>query len=145
MSPEIAFAQFGINGPLTIGPEITIQGQDVQITGEDYASGDGQDTVINQGLISFTGSFNIGTNSFENQGTIRTTDGGTMATPGDFDNSGTLTLEPSQFNVGGTYIQESTGVLNIGIGGPSPGSQLGQIDVKGATDLDGTLHVDITK
>lgn len=148
-------------GSLTIGSGITIEGPLVEIRGKDTASGNGaHDTIINKGTLSAP-ALNITMDRVENQGSIRAWAGGLNSNlfplgptlpPGDFINSGRLTLYPANssgwFDLKGLYTQESAGILEIVIDGPKPGTSFsmagvdfGQLIVRGTAGLDGTLVV----
>ena len=43
--------------------------------------------------------------------------------------------------IGGSYAQGSTGVLNVVINGPTPGTQYSQIKITNGATLDGTLNI----
>ena len=76
-------------------------------------------------------------------GTLEILNGGSFTTAGNFDNRGTVDLEPGSLNVAGTYTQESSGSLDVGIGGDLAGSLFGQIEVKSQAALAGTLSVSV--
>jgi hypothetical protein len=44
-------------------------------------------------------------------------------------------------NINGNYTQTSTGILDIDIGGPTPGSQYDQLLITGTAILDGTVNI----
>ena len=131
---------------LTIGPDITVSGQGVNLTAGDFS---GDDTIINLGQITSGSPITIDAYAFENQGTVDAdgggsftgTGGGSYTTVGDFDNAGVLSLAPGAFTINGDYTQESTGTLDIGIGGYTAGTDYGQLNVTGAASLDGTLNI----
>ncbi len=74
--------------------------------------------------------------------------GGTLTGTGTINasvlNAGTIDLSPGLLNMTGNYTQTSTGVLDIGVGGPGPGSQFGQLNVSGQATLNGGLDVNLT-
>jgi hypothetical protein len=45
--------------------------------------------------------------------------------------------------VGGNYTEEGTGLLNVNISGPMPGSGYGELAVVGTVSLGGTLDLDV--
>ena len=79
-----------------------------------------------------------------NQGTIHALNGGRFSVnAGAFVNAGQLTPgnPPKVLNVNGTYTQLVAGVLNIHIGGTTPGTEFSQIKTTGKVGLDGTLNL----
>jgi hypothetical protein len=80
-----------------------------------------------------------------NQGTIAGLNGGRFDTySGIFINAGQLTPgNPPQLMTinGGTFTQQVTGVLNMHIGGTTPGTGYTQIKSTGGVGLDGTLNL----
>jgi T5SS/PEP-CTERM-associated repeat protein/autotransporter-associated beta strand protein len=66
-------------------------------------------------------------------GGITINSGGTLA-PGH---------SPGILTVNGNYVQKSGGVLNVEIGGPTPGSGFDQVAVSGSATVDGTLNLSL--
>ena len=50
---------------------------------------------------------------------------------------------PGTLTIQGNYVQESTGILNIGIVGDKPTSSNGLLAISGTASLDGTLNVSL--
>ncbi len=70
--------------------------------------------------------------------------GGTSFTSaGNLDNAGTIDLAPGTLNVAGTYTQESAGAYDVAIGGTTPGSSYGQLNVSQSASLNGSLSVNL--
>jgi hypothetical protein len=90
------------------------------------------DGSLKAGLINIQAGNVFGTNtlrsSVQSSGTI---------TPGD---SSTLT---GLLAITGAYTQNSTGNLNISIGGLTAGTQFGQLNVASTTTLNGTLNISL--
>jgi autotransporter-associated beta strand protein len=63
---------------------------------------------------------------------------------GSISNSGTLTVGPTNtVAVGGTFIQASTGTLDVQLGGAPSTTNFGLVNISGAATLAGTLKADI--
>ncbi|HQU43588.1 MAG TPA: CARDB domain-containing protein, partial [Pirellulales bacterium] len=77
-----------------------------------------------------------------NSGTLALTNGASLSTPGDFSNSGTLTLG-SVLTVGGNFTQTSAGTLNEQIGGSPSSGNFGQIAASGSATLAGNFNVSL--
>ena len=76
-------------------------------------------------------------------GSLEVQVGGSLTTAGNLDNAGTIDLAPGALNVTGSYTQETTGALDIGVGGLAAGSQFGQLNVSGPASLNGVLDVSL--
>ena len=99
-------------------------------------------TVILQGSGSnFTGLSSL--TSITTTGTLELENGATFTISGDLDNAGTIDLAAGTLNVPGNYTQESTGTYAVGIGGVTPGSLYGQLNVTMSTTLNGDLNVSL--
>jgi hypothetical protein len=129
---------------LTIAAGITIHGQTGAVGFLNGFGGGSNVAVINQGTVASDsgGTFTLrADNGWQNTGSIQAVSGGTLVTIGLTLNSGTIFA-----NVGSTIIisgdlnEDSTGVLGVAIAGTSA-SQMGQITVSGATNLNGALAV----
>jgi autotransporter-associated beta strand protein len=115
---------------------------------------DGPDSAIidensNDALASLTvntGHLTIENGSSEalagfsmNIGTFTTVNDSAVAPAGDFTNRGMLVLgQSSLFTLGGNFTQENTGILEVHLAGDS---QIGQLQINGQENLDGTLAV----
>jgi len=73
--------------------------------------------------------------------------GGTLTGAGTINasvlNEGTIALNPGILNITGNYTQAATGALDVGVGGLSPGSQFGQLNVTGQAALNGALNISL--
>ena len=78
-------------------------------------------TVNNGGTLGGSGAV----------GGVTVNNGGTVA-PGN---------SPGKLTVNGNYIQTSGGILNIEIGGNTPGNDYDQLEITGTASLDGTLNL----
>jgi hypothetical protein len=60
-----------------------------------------------------------------------------------FTNNGTISpgFSPGKISISGNYVQGSTGVLNLEIGGKTPATEYDQLVVTGAATLAGTLNL----
>jgi hypothetical protein len=94
-------------------------------------------TAVVQALASFPGLSSLST--IDPGGTLEL-DATTLNLTGNLVNSGTLDLGPGELAVSGSYTQQSTGTLEVGIGGTIAGSQLGQV-VAAQANLSGHLDV----
>jgi hypothetical protein len=117
---------FKNNGAVAVasGSKFTIRGRG------NYTQLLGTTTV--DGILKAHGLINIQTGDLFGTGTLA----------GNLQSSGAVTPgdSPTQTGllaVGGTYTQTSTGSLNIGIAGVTPGTQYGQMNATGAATLDG--------
>jgi hypothetical protein len=80
-----------------------------------------------------------------NQGTFNLSSGVSFATPGNFTNSGSMTLSPgSVLSVNGAFAQTSTGKLTQQLGGTASSPTFGSVVSTGAVSLGGTLTVTST-
>ena len=70
--------------------------------------------------------------------------GASLTTAGNLDNSGTIDLASGTLDVAGSFSQEPTGSFDVAIGGLTPGSQFGQLNVTGEASLGGALGVSLT-
>ena len=70
---------------------------------------------------------------------------GTGTIQADLTNAGTVSpgLSPGIIAIDGNYTQESTGTLEIEIGGTTPGTEYDQLVVKGTASMAGTLNVSL--
>ena len=76
-------------------------------------------------------------------GSLQLLGGASLATTANLDNAGTVDLAPGTWNVTGNYTQEATGILDVGVGGLTAGSQFSQLNVSSQATLDGTLNVSL--
>jgi hypothetical protein len=104
-------------------------------------------TLVNQGTIQADVSGQTLSvflnNTFTNAGTVQAIGRGVLAIQSPMVNSGTLTPgNPAEvLNVSGSYAQLVTGVLNIHIGGSTPGTEFSQVKTTDGAGLDGTLNL----
>ncbi len=77
-------------------------------------------------------------------GLLELFNGASLTTAGGLDNAGTITIDPSALYISGNYTQQSTGTLDIGIGGYIPGNATGLLNVIGTATLAGALNVSLT-
>ncbi len=80
-------------------------------------------------------------NKISSAGELEITGGGSFNTAGSLDNAGTINLGPGTLTVTAAYTQESTGTFDDGIGGLTPGTQFGQMNVTSAATPNGTLDI----
>jgi Bacterial Ig-like domain (group 3) len=80
-------------------------------------------------------------NTISTAGDLDIAGGGSFTTAGNLDNAGTISLGPGALTVTGGYTQASTGTFDEGIGGITPATQFGQINVTSAATLNGTLDI----
>jgi adhesin/invasin len=90
-------------------------------------SGSGASIVGISGLASNNGNFSIGT-------------GASVSAPGNFTNTGVLTLGGT-LTLPGNFTQSATGTLNEQLGGSPSSGLFGQINAGGTATLSGTLNV----
>jgi hypothetical protein len=92
-------------------------------------------TSLGGGNISASGELKIQGGSLSGTGTIT----------GNVVNSGQISpgISPGILNITGNYRQTATGVLNIEIGGLTPGTQFDQLKVTGTATFDGTINVSL--
>ena len=77
-----------------------------------------------------------------NLGRFAIADGRNFNTSGSLENEGTLLAGVgSTLSVNGAFVQHPSGVLAIELGGRTPGSEYGTVDVSGPADLSGDLEV----
>jgi MBG domain (YGX type) len=106
------------------------------ITGTTLVRPNAGDTVIFSGNVQSVGALTIQEHVTFNPTTA------TAVAAQSINLNGTLDGTAS-FNVAGNYVQSSSGVLDIAIGGSTPVSQFNQIQVGGAATLAGTLNVSL--
>ena len=99
-------------GTLTLGPGVTIHGQKGTL-----ANTSGSGAIVNQGTISADvagGLIAIGSNNgtFSNTGTLETKNGSTLTLSGPWSSSGTITVNNSTVNLGGTFTTAGIGTIN---------------------------------
>jgi hypothetical protein len=83
---------------------------------------------------------------FDNAGTFRksvSTGTTTFASGVPFNNFGTVDIRSGILAANGDYASSSNAVLNCTLGGTSPGTNYGQLQVAGAVTLNGALSVDL--
>ncbi|MBI4331411.1 MAG: hypothetical protein HY673_09035, partial [Chloroflexi bacterium] len=89
-------------------------------------------TTVN-GAFAASGGVNINGGTLSGSGTIT----------GNVSNAGVASpgSSPGILNITGNYTQTASGILNVEIGGLTPGDQFDQINITGSASLDGTLNV----
>jgi hypothetical protein len=116
----------GANSSMSLGADITTDAATIILSG----SGASFSSLSGLAKIAAGGSLQL-------QG------GASLATMADLGNAGTISLSAGTLNVTGNYTQEATGALGVGVGGLTPGSQFGQLNVGGQAALDGALNVSL--
>jgi len=104
---------------------------------------------VNSGTINLSSgqTLQINNGTFQNvpQGILQ--GNGTLQVPGtSFTNAGTINPGASIgiLSIAGDLPQTSSGVLNIEIGGPTPGVDYDQLQITGNATLGGTLNIGLT-
>lgn len=90
--------------------------------------------------LTLVGPGNVASNLFQiNGGTL--SGNGTMT--GNVSSSGTVSpgLSPGILTINGNYTQTAAGILNIDIGGTTPGTQYDRLAVSGTAEMNGTINV----
>lgn len=86
-----------------------------------------------------------GFSQFDNAGTFRkSADTGTITFPASFNNSGTVDIRSGILAANGGYASSPNALLNCALGGTTPGTGYGRLQVAGTVTLDGALSVDLT-
>jgi hypothetical protein len=98
-------------------------------------------TLQGSGSI-FTGLSNLAT--IGTAGALSLLNGATLTTAGNMVNDGNVDLAAGTLNITGTYTQASTGAYSVAIGGITPGSTYGQLNVTKSASLNGTLNVSLS-
>ena len=83
---------------------------------------------------------------FDNAGTFRkSVNTGITTVPSgvSFNNSGTVDIRSGKLAANGGYVSSSNALLNCALGGTTPGTNHGQLQVGGSVTLNGTLSVDL--
>ncbi len=109
----------GVSSITTISVSVTLQGSGAVFTG-----------LSSLATVGTTGTLNL-------------LNGATLTTSGNLVNDGIVDLAAGTLNVTGTYTQASAGTYDVGIGGITPGSAYGQLNVTKSASLDGTLDVSL--
>jgi hypothetical protein len=93
--------------------------------------------------LTFGGS---GLNRFDNAGTFRksaTNGATTLVNSVGFNNYGTVDIRGGILAANGGYTSTSNALLNCALGGTTPGTNYGQLQVAGTVNLNGALGVDL--
>ena len=108
---------------LTIGPGITVRGENGTIGYHGWWGGPANVGVINQGTIAADvggGTIMVQAQPFINQGTVEARNGGTLVLAGNWSNTGTIRETNGTLNLDGTFtvsslgsIQRTGGTVNI--------------------------------
>ncbi len=135
----ISYGSFTNSGTVNIGSSSDTSGSLFQMVGSnDYVQTAGTTTLgsaYSTLAVQSGQSVNIEGGLLQGFGTIQ----------GNLINSGTVHPGdgPGTLTVTGNYTQNSGGVLDIAIGGLTPGSQYGVLSVTGSASLDGTLDISL--
>ena len=120
------------------GSLLIAKGSTFDVAGvNNYTQTGGKTTV--DGTLTAAGTINVqGGSVFGNGGTLSATvDSSGAFSPGDAANrAGALAVSKD-------YVQSASGVLNIDIGGATPGTQFDELNVTGAAKLNGTLNLNL--
>ncbi len=136
----------------------TLSGRSLNNQGTGNWSGSGDVVGSDGAVFSNNGTLNTGDeqdftydsgdpNSFNNGGTLNIGDAEEAAAPNLQNNSKALqgragiALPTGIFNMFGSYNQAAAGILNLDIGGTTPGATYDQLNVNGPANLNGTLNV----
>jgi hypothetical protein len=76
-------------------------------------------------------------------GSLQILENGALTVAGGLDIRGIITLSPGTLTIPGTYTQEASGALAVGVGGLTAGTQFGQLNVTGQVPLDGALNISL--
>src|ERR1035441_3268790 len=132
---------------LTIGPGITVRGQQGTIGYNPNFGGPQNISVVNQGTISSDsgGTILVNAQPFINQGLAQGINGGTLALIGSTSNTGTLNVAAgSTLNLGGSWTNAGTfNATNatVGLGGTFILADLGSFSAQSnSINLTGTLN-----
>ncbi len=118
VGPNSTLTISGVSSISTLSANVTLQGSGATFTG-----------ISSLSQITAAGELEL--------------QNGAFTTAGNLDNSGTIDLAAGTLNVAGTYTQESTGAYDVGIGGITPGSSYGQLNVSQSASLNGDLDVSL--
>ena len=146
-----------VSGDLNIGGtgNKTLAGRALSNNGQANWSGSG-DLVGSQGaLFDNNGTLNTGDeqdftfasgdpNTFNNDGTLNIGNAPETAPANarrDLQPRAGIALPTGIFNMFGSYNQAAAGILNLDIGGTTPGASYDQLNVNGPANLNGTLNV----
>jgi hypothetical protein len=132
---------------LTIGSDITVQGQSGYVGYDPSLGGSANVAVVNQGTIDSDGGGTITVNGqggvFTNSGTVNASLGAIGVAAGTYGavNNGAVAVGPSgTLTITGPFTQLAPGNLNVVLGG-STTSLYGQVAISGTAALNGNLNV----
>ena len=127
-------ANTGYSGQLTGASSLTKIGNGTQTLTGDFSFTSGM--TINDGKLVVNGSM-TGPTTINAAGTLA----GTSSLTGNVTNSGHVAPgnSPAIITINGDYTQTATGLLEIQVGGLTPGTQHDQVQVTGHTTLGGTI------
>jgi hypothetical protein len=117
-------------------------------TGNMVCTGVGLSTINNGGLFDIQNDQLVDSQSgaavINNTGIFRkSASTGTNAVNARFTNSGTVDVQSGVISILGNYSPSASSTHSIHIGGLTPGTEFGQIQVFGAATLDGLLNVEL--
>jgi hypothetical protein len=146
-SPANALWEDISGGTLTIGSDITVQGQSGYVGYDPSLGGSANVAVVNQGTIDSDGGGTITVNGqggvFTNSGTVNASLGAIGVAAGTYGavNNGAVAVGPSgTLTITGPFTQLAPGNLNVVLGG-STTSLYGQVAISGTAALNGNLNV----
>jgi hypothetical protein len=99
--------------------------------------------ALNNSSLAFGG----GPSRFDNAGTFRksaSTGITTIDSNTSFNNYGTVDIRRGILAANGGYVSSSNALVNCALGGTTPGTNYGQLQVAGSVTLNGTLSVNLT-
>ncbi|HVX13045.1 MAG TPA: DUF4214 domain-containing protein [Pirellulales bacterium] len=132
-----SFAQIDSNGTLTGGTWNALNGATIKFHSGTSITGNAANVTLD-GSGAAMPALALASNS----GTLASTGGASLSTPGDFSNSGTLTLGGT-LNVGGNFTQTSAGTLNEQVGGSPTSGQFGQMVATDTATLAGNFYLSL--
>jgi hypothetical protein len=109
----------------------------------------GANLTTSAGSFNNQGSLTVGAGSTFTAATVTVANGGNLNGAGTIAanviNNGAVNpgASPATFRVNGSYTQGAGGVLDLGIGGTTPGSGHDQLRISGAANLDGAVNISL--
>ncbi len=106
----------------------------INVAGRTFTVSGGTFSNTAPGTIIGGGTVNLNSATFFGVGAIvaNVNNNGSQVNPG---------ASPGTLNITGNYTQNSSGVLNIEIGGPNPGTGFDQLNISGLATLSGTINI----
>jgi hypothetical protein len=104
--------------------------------------------VINQGMISADTSgriIRVAGQNFLNAGRVEAGNGGQLTFLTPVQNAGQITAGtgPGNISISGNFTQSAAGIINVPIGGLTPGFDFSQLNVSGSATIDGTIAISL--